>query len=673
MSFRTLARRISFFLTASIFALAALPAAAGTICLAWDPVPDTDVAGYRIEWGQATGVYTQQVDVALTPQVTLTGLADCTTWFVAVKAVDTAGNFSVNFSNEIAGWPRPVIGGISPSSVEQGRQLDLVITGVNFQNGMTLVFDNPGITVQSVTPSCTQVVAHVTVADTAPVGIGGFQVVNPDQSSGAGAGLLTIEPATQPTVVAAAPADGSTGVAGNAQPTLTFSEPIEPLTVSPASIRILDASGASVPQAASSPQLSTDGLTVTLTPAAPLTAGAFYRISAVGGTTSVTDLAGHHLANTFTQATGFQVQDSTAPVLTSVAAGSVTSTTARIVWSSSEPADGQVFYRPSGRVFYQQSPLDPGMATSHSILLQGLIPATTYEFHVTSRDGAGNATTTTPDQTFTTPSSTDLFLEFEAESGRLAAPVAAASGPGAFNQGFIMTPAGTPQGTATGPAGTADYGFNLPADGTWHLWVRLLSKGSGGSAWFEDVDGAGRQPVSTVAAGEWVWVAGRSYTLAAGLHTLQLGGGEAEARVDRVLLTTDAAFVPTEQAGGDTSSPAAVTGAAAVGTDRTALLSWTNPVDPDLARIIVRYRTDGVSPVSPVDGFPLADRPASPLASETATHSGLANGTTYSYSIFALDSAGNVSAAARVQATPFDDQPPAQVLNLRRTDAVGGP
>ena len=58
---------------------------------------------------------------------------------------------------------------------------------------------------------------------------------------------------------------------------------------------------------------------------------------------------------------------------------------------------------------------------------------------------------------------------------------------------------------------------------------------------------------------------------------------------------------------------------------------------------------------------------------DTATHSGLTNGTSYRYSVFAIDSSGNVSLAAQAEGIPVDNVPPSEVLNLRRTDVYAGP
>lgn len=150
---------------------------------------------------------------------------------------------------------------------------------------------------------------------------------------------------------------------------------------------------------------------------------------------------------------------------------------------------------------------------------------------------------------------------------------------------------------------------------------------------------------------------------------MALGGFEPGARIDRVLVTDDAAFEPSTGPNGDVAAPGAPTGATATAGDGNVALSWTAPSAADTARIVVRWTTAATAPAHPSDGQALVDQAASPGGAGGSTHSGLTNGTTYRYAIFALDGAGNVSAAAVVSATPVAAaQPPDDVSNLTRTD-----
>ena len=92
--------------------------------------------------------------------------------------------------------------------------------------------------------------------------------------------------------------------------------------------------------------------------------------------------------------------DTTPPVLSSIAAGSITSNGAMITWTTDEVSDTQVVYGTTAS-YGLNSTLVATQVTSHSVVLNGLTGGTTYHYAVKSRDGAGNLSTST-DKTFTT-------------------------------------------------------------------------------------------------------------------------------------------------------------------------------------------------------------------------------------------------------------------------------
>jgi hypothetical protein len=592
-------------------------------------------------------------------------------YYFGVKAYDTAGNQSTSYSNEVSGWSRPVVTASAPSAAEQGRSLALTITGSNFQAGATVAFSNTGVTVNSVTVNaCGQLTANVTVGAAAAPGASSIDVTNPDGVYNTGVGIFTIQAAVAPTVQSTTPANGATGISAAVKPTVTFSEAMLVSSITATNVKLLDGSGTPVAQGAGSPSLSSDGLTATITPAANLSQGVTYKIQVVGGGTGVLDLANHGMASTYTQATGFTtVADTTPPTISSVASSGVGSTTATVTWTTNESSDSQVFYRRQGDPAYQQTTIDATLATSHSEPLQGLAPSTTYEYYVRSADAAGNAATSTPTQTFVTGANAFTYVSFEAEAGNVVAPVRVVNGAAStFGGSYIDTPSGTTTGTATAPAGTATFGVNVPSAGTWYLWVRMYGVSTTADSWFESINGASRQAITAPSTGAWVWVAGRSYTLGTGLASLELGGREATARVDSVLLTNDSTFVPTEQPVGDQTPPAADTNFTGTSATAQVTLSWKNSTSADFSQTVIRVRTDGQFPVSPADGLPVVTKSGAAGSTDSYLQTGLVNGTTYSYSAFALDSSGNVSAKVTVQTTVTDVTPPANVINARRAD-----
>ena len=102
---RKLIRSLALVVVA-LMAAAGRPAVAGNASLAWDPVTDADLAGYRVYYGTSPGVYTLSVDVGNVTQTTISGLTDCTTYYFGVKAYDTAANESTAYSNQVQGWSR---------------------------------------------------------------------------------------------------------------------------------------------------------------------------------------------------------------------------------------------------------------------------------------------------------------------------------------------------------------------------------------------------------------------------------------------------------------------------------------------------------------------------------------------------------------------------------------
>lgn len=98
-------------------------------------------------------------------------------------------------------------------------------------------------------------------------------------------------------------------------------------------------------------------------------------------------------------------QDTTAPLITNITAGNISSTSATISWTTDENTTSKVFYDlstplvvTSSTSFVQESLL----TTSHSINLTGLTASSSYYFLVSSTDGFGN-TATSSEQSFVTP------------------------------------------------------------------------------------------------------------------------------------------------------------------------------------------------------------------------------------------------------------------------------
>jgi RHS repeat-associated protein len=81
--------------------------------------------------------------------------------------------------------------------------------------------------------------------------------------------------------------------------------------------------------------------------------------------------------------------DTTAPVISNVAAAGITATTATITWTTDENSDSQVEYGTT-TAYGQSTTLNPALVTAHSQVLSGLTAGTLYYYRVKSKDAAGN-------------------------------------------------------------------------------------------------------------------------------------------------------------------------------------------------------------------------------------------------------------------------------------------
>src|SRR3990170_6234665 len=102
-----------------------------------------------------------------------------------------------------------------------------------------------------------------------------------------------------------------------------------------------------------------------------------------------TDAAGNLATSgdyTFTTATP---PDTTAPVISSMAAGNITTTGVTITWTTNEASTSKVEYGTT-QTYGNQSNVDNTLVTTHTVVLSGLTPNTIYYFRAISSDQAGN-------------------------------------------------------------------------------------------------------------------------------------------------------------------------------------------------------------------------------------------------------------------------------------------
>jgi hypothetical protein len=152
---------------------------------------------------------------------------------------------------------------------------------------------------------------------------------------------------------------------------------------------------------------SSDSSWLSVTPTSG-TAPQALQISAILGTT----VAGTYTGHITVTAAGVQGSPVTitvsfivappdvAPVISNVAASSVTSSGAVITWTTDKASTSQVNYGTT-TAYGNSSPVNDSLVTSHSVTLSGLLASTLYHYQVQSADSAGTLGGSA-DSTFTT-------------------------------------------------------------------------------------------------------------------------------------------------------------------------------------------------------------------------------------------------------------------------------
>src|SRR5574344_1071504 len=119
----------------------------------------------------------------------------------------------------------------------------------------------------------------------------------------------------------------------------------------------------------------------------------------------------------------------------------------------------------------------------------------------------------------------------------------------------------------------------------------------------------------------------------------------------------------------DTTAPAAVTNVNAQAGDNQVVLTWSDPADADLYGIRIAYTSAGGASGNIRAAF--TDGVLVAKGAQTYIVTGLTNGPEYTFSVYAVDTSQNESAAVTAGATPTgtgDTTPPANVTNLTATN-----
>ena len=177
-------------------------------------------------------------------------------------------------------------------------------------------------------------------------------------------------------------------------------------------------------------------------------------------------------------------------------------------------------------------------------------------------DGDEVAAGTDPTTSDQNTSSVKVWLE--AEDGDVGTPMQIDADTQASGGTYLWVPQGS--GNLWSPSsrsGMVAYTFSVGSSGTYRVWGRVLAPTSNDDSFFVSMDGGAYKTWDTLSCKAWTWdlVSSRNeqdpllFKLSAGSHTLKLLQREDGAKIDRILVTDDTAYVPQGLGEGQNQDP----------------------------------------------------------------------------------------------------------------------
>ncbi|MBI5198088.1 MAG: hypothetical protein HZA19_05700 [Nitrospirae bacterium] len=365
-----------------VYLLLYSPVYAGEAILSWEPpatnadgTPLTDLAGYKVYYGTASGSYGDFVDAGNVITYTVSNLPETVAYYFAVTAYNTTGNES-GYSNEasktIPDTTPPVVSEVSTNSI---TSTGAVITW-NTNEASTSQIEYG--TTTSYGASTTQDIALVTSHSVTLSGLSAwttyhFRAKSLDAAGNPAASTdLTFTTLVPPDIT---PPTGTISINDGAAYTTSTTVT---LTLSCSD----DGSGCS------QMQFSNDGTAWSAWEA--YAASKLSTLTTGDGDKTVYARYQDGSGNISSNYSDTITLDTVTPAISGTGTSSITDSLVTITWVTSEPAATQVEYGTSVSLG-SSSPKDSTLVVSHSVTLAGLSPNTTYHFKVLSLDGAGNS------------------------------------------------------------------------------------------------------------------------------------------------------------------------------------------------------------------------------------------------------------------------------------------
>ncbi len=175
----------------------------------------------------------------------------------------------------------------------------------------------------------------------------------------------------------------------------------------------------------------------------------------------------------------------------------------------------------------------------------------TDSFNYTVSNGQGSTSTAKVTVTVLAPSK--VYMGLEAEAATLASPMAVTTDTQVATRKFIATTAAN--------TGTATYNVAIPKTDTYYLWAKVLCQSWVSDSFFVSIND--KEDVFDAAEGKqsanWQWsllngrnggapltLNPRDFDLTQGAHTIVVRGREIDAGMDRIIITNDRDYVPSD-------------------------------------------------------------------------------------------------------------------------------
>ncbi len=409
--------------------------------------------------------------------------------------------------------------------------------------------------------------------------------------------------------------------------------------------------------------------------------------------------------NTFTTTAG---PDTTAPSISNIASGSLSTSAATITWTTGEAADSRIEYGTS-TAYGSFTALSSSLLTAHSQNITNLSAGTSYHFRVLSKDAASNlatsgnntfTTTALPGDTsgpvissisvgsISTSNATVTWNTDEDASSRVEYGTTSSYGSlSALNSslvtshsrslsglspstvyhyrviskdaadnsstsgGLSFTSAG-PSADTTGPVISSVLAQSITTGSATLTWTTDEPATSQVDFGLTNVYGSSTTKDETLLMSHQQIVTGLS---AGSTYHFRVKSKDAAGNLSS---SNDNSFQTVASNSADTSAPADVESFIARGSAQKVVLAWTNPSDSDFSGVRIRFKTDAF-PSDINDGESFGDISGSPGTAMEVEHTGLSEGVTYYYLAASYDASGNfqstVFASAKTQAAVSSD------------------